>query len=664
MKVSRRIQLGTGHGQGAWPVLLLLVIAVAVPTACVLWFMTEAMGNQRLAVRQKLTEAYRVQLAAVRDRLDAYWRDKMNTLAAADGHAEPGAVFAQLVKSGVCHSLIVCDSSGRVLCPTTVHVTADDLGPEDADWERARDLEYGRQDPAAAAEIYADIAAETEDSQTSARALQSQARCLAKNGQTEAAIDLLAGTLTDEHYHEARNREGRLIVPNALLRALELMGGPDHAGYEAALDALVQRVVDYADPTMSANQRRFLMHELQDAVPDCPPLPTLAAEDLAADYLETQLLTEPGAGYLIDPGTPSPEPHLHATHLAGVLRLTSHDGTLVALFEQDRLVRDMQSLTEATISAANVTVKFLLSSTDPSQPAPFLSVPAGSALPDSHLDMRFQGPDPFSDAADKRIAAYAWVGTLVIVVISALALLVGRYVTRQMKLTRLRNDLIATVSHELKTPLSSMRLLIDTLLEGNYRDERQVREYLELTAKENARLSRLIDNFLTFSRMERNKRAFEFTDVRIGGIVREATEAVQERFSSAGCRFDVELADNLPAVTGDRDALITVLVNLLDNAFKYTGDDKHIILRAGVDDGQVRLVVEDNGIGLSRRAAKKVFDRFYQVDQSLTRRAGGCGLGLSIVRFIVESHGGTIDVSSELGEGSTFAVRLPVESAE
>lgn len=119
------------------------------------------------------------------------------------------------------------------------------------------------------------------------------------------------------------------------------------------------------------------------------------------------------------------------------------------------------------------------------------------------------------------------------------------------------------------------------------------------------------------------------------------------------------MAADLPTVIGDREALITVLVNLLDNAYKYTGDDKHVVLKVGVSDRQVCLEVQDNGIGIPRRAMRRIFDRFYQVDQSLARTSSGCGLGLSIVQFIVRAHDGTVDVRSQPGKGSCFTVRLP-----
>jgi signal transduction histidine kinase len=138
---------------------------------------------------------------------------------------------------------------------------------------------------------------------------------------------------------------------------------------------------------------------------------------------------------------------------------------------------------------------------------------------------------------------------------------------------------------------------------------------------------------------------------------------VRPRFADAGVRFSTEIAADLPVVSGDFDALVTVVVNLLDNAYKYTEDDKEIMLRTYAQDGAVCFEVEDNGIGLSRRAAKRIFDRFFQVDQSLHRRAEGCGLGLSIVQFIVDAHHGSIGVRSEPGTGSTFTVRIPAAAA-
>jgi signal transduction histidine kinase len=250
----------------------------------------------------------------------------------------------------------------------------------------------------------------------------------------------------------------------------------------------------------------------------------------------------------------------------------------------------------------------------------------------------------------------------VVATVGVLGALALRLVRRQVAVTRLRNDLVANVTHELKTPLASMRLLVETLLNADRLNETTAREYLQLIAQENARLSRLIDNFLTFSRMERNKYTLGFKPVPAAAIVEGAAAAVREKFRAPGCRFEVQAARELPAVLADADAMVTALVNLLDNAYKYSGDTKEITLLAGAENGSVMFSVKDNGIGLSARETKKVFKRFYQVDQRLSRSGSGCGLGLSIVEFIVKAHRGTITVQSQPGQGSTFTIALPVAS--
>ncbi len=142
-------------------------------------------------------------------------------------------------------------------------------------------------------------------------------------------------------------------------------------------------------------------------------------------------------------------------------------------------------------------------------------------------------------------------------------------------------------------------------------------------------------------------------------IIQESLESVQERFNSSDCQFDVRIDSDLPPVRGDRDALVTVVLNLLDNAYKYSGTNKHIELSAFTDNDQICIEVRDNGIGLSQHDAKRIFKRFFQADRRLARGNEGCGLGLSIVQYIVDAHGGTVRVKSEPGVGSQFIVKLP-----
>lgn len=176
------------------------------------------------------------------------------------------------------------------------------------------------------------------------------------------------------------------------------------------------------------------------------------------------------------------------------------------------------------------------------------SADAGRYLPGWRLAYYPSGDGALQPVSDAQLVAYFWTGVLVIGAMSIFAGIIAHAFRRQMRLTRLRNDLVATVSHELKTPLASIRLLVDTLLDERPLHESKVREYLALVAKENMRLSRLIDNFLAFSRMERNKHAFQFT-VQARDVVAAALAAVGEQFHSPDCRLEVEVAKRLPPVS-------------------------------------------------------------------------------------------------------------------
>lgn len=638
----------TGSGQQLWPVLALLLLAVLIPTVCVVWFMSQVVSNERLAVRQRLIDVYQGQLESLRTRLQADWQVRLAGLSPDSARLNPPAEFERLIRTGKWDSVIVRDASGNVLYPASSPMNNPDVVPftaEDEIWAIARQLEVDESDYGAAAETYAEIARNTVTPDTAARALQAQVRCLLMLNERVAARDVLCKRLLDEKYRTSLDNEGRSIAAGAAFLVLQLTEDPADPAGKRARDVLHGLLNDYQTSPVPPAQRLFLMEQMQARLPAEVQFPTLSAERLAAAYR--------AAG-----GQLSLRPGLHRTALPNVWAAVAFDGGNVGLMDERRIRSDAAATLAAATMPASATVQLQPISDSHRNPS-FVSLAVGGPLEDWELSLTLTGTDPFAAAADRRIAVHIWVGILVVLSTCVVAGCVARFMGRQMRLTRLKNDLIATVSHELKTPLSSIRALVDTLLERDGKDPQKSREYLELIARENARLSRLIDNFLTFSRMERNRHAFEFAPCPPTRIVEAACDSVRERFDNAGCSFLVDVAPDLPEVAVDTDAVVTVLLNLLDNACKYTGTDKHIGLRVFAEADAVCFEVRDNGVGISRRAMRKIFDRFYQVDQSLSRRAGGCGLGLSIVQFIVSAHGGTIDVQSQPGRGSTFTVRLP-----
>jgi len=624
-----------------WPVLMLLVAIVIVPTACLFWFLDKAVRNERLAVRQKLVEVYRAQITLVQEKLEGYWRQKCDALDRMVDDAPAPRLFAALVSGQQADSAICFDAEGRILYPTESKLTAQ--RKEDAALDQGVRLEQVENDAAKAADEFARVARDSSDANLTARALQGQARCLAKIGRKDAAIELLAESLGADRFSRALDSQDRLIAANAELMALELIGSASDPRFEMVADRLTKRLNDYQGAPIPAPQRRFLMRKLQQLTPANARFPTLEAEDIAARWIEA---------------TPNPTraPGLRATALTNVCQLASGNGRVVVLLSCDKLLANIREVTALDPLPKGLAIV-------PVPPEQELSgdglivVTAGPILPGWRLALK--EPGLFDAATSARVSSYFWIGFLAVVAMCVLAAIVLNLVRRQMTLARLKNDLVANVTHELKTPLSSMRLLVDTLLNSEQLNERTAREYLQLIASENSRLSRLIDNFLTFSRMERNKHVFEFSEVSVARVVDGTVAAVGERFNTPGCRFEVKVAEGLPPIVADGDALVTALLNLLDNAYKYSGDEKHIQLGVRARSGSVCLEVQDNGIGLSPREAKKVFKRFYQVDQSLSRETGGCGLGLSLVQYIVAAHKGDVRVESEPGKGSTFTIVLP-----
>ena len=635
------LQRRFGSRDNLWLVLMLLVAIVVVPTACLFWFLNKAVQNERLAVRQKLVEAYRAQITLVQEKLEAYWRQRANELDQLVDDAPAPRLFAALVTGKHADSAICFDADGHIVYPTPSTVTVNPSN--DAAFAEAVRLEQAESDAAKAAEEFARVARESSNMNIIARAFQGQARCLVKIGRKDAAIRVLTESLAADRVADAHDSHGRLIVANAELMALELIESASDPRFRAVKDRLIKRLTDYEAP-IPAPQRRFLMRKLQQVAPGEARFPTLEAEDLAARWIEAT------------PNATRAAPGLRATALSNVCQFASGSGRVAVLYRCDDLLANTHHVTALGSLPNDMEIV-------PVPPEQELSgdglivVTAGPSLPGWRLTLK--EPGLFDAATNARISTYFWTGFLAVVAMCVLAAIVLNLVRRQMTLARLKNDLVANVTHELKTPLSSMRLLVDTLLNSEKLNERTAREYLQLIAKENSRLSRLIDNFLTFSRMERNKHVFDFSEVSVARVVDGAVAAVGERFNAPGCSFDVKIAEDLPPVVADGDALVTALINLLDNAYKYSGDEKHIQLRARSQSGSVCLDVQDNGIGLSPRDAKKVFKRFYQVDQSLSRETGGCGLGLSIVQYIVSAHKGDVRVESEPGKGSTFTMVLP-----
>jgi signal transduction histidine kinase len=250
-------------------------------------------------------------------------------------------------------------------------------------------------------------------------------------------------------------------------------------------------------------------------------------------------------------------------------------------------------------------------------------------------------------------------GVLSLLLVSGLAL-TYKAVSKEMAVAKLKSDFVSNVSHELRTPLALIRLYAETLELGRVQTREKTDEYYRIIRKESERLTALINNILDFSRIEAGRKEYEFRETDIAELVRNTLESYRDQIQEQGFALEEHIDPNIPRVNVDREAIARSVVNLVNNALKYSASDKFIGVKLYRTNGSVNLEVADRGIGIARNEQAKIFEKFYRAGDPLVHTTKGSGLGLSLVRHIALAHGGNIDVESTLGKGSKFTMWLPI----
>jgi signal transduction histidine kinase len=275
------------------------------------------------------------------------------------------------------------------------------------------------------------------------------------------------------------------------------------------------------------------------------------------------------------------------------------------------------------------------------------------------LGIKFQGTT--ADAIGRRWAVQSfWIlGVLSVVMIGGL-ILAYRSVNREMSLARLKSDFVSNVSHELRTPLALIRLYAETLELGRITTVEKKEEYYRIIRKESERLSALINNILDFSRIEAGRKEYDFRETDIAELVRNTLDTYRYQIEQQGFALEENLDSGVPRVRVDREAIARALVNLVNNALKYSANEKFLGVRLYRENSALKIEVIDRGIGIPRREQAKIFEKFYRTGDPLVHNTKGSGLGLALVRHITDAHGGNVQVESTPGKGSTFTLSLPL----
>jgi two-component system, OmpR family, phosphate regulon sensor histidine kinase PhoR len=240
------------------------------------------------------------------------------------------------------------------------------------------------------------------------------------------------------------------------------------------------------------------------------------------------------------------------------------------------------------------------------------------------------------------------------------AVLVFHDITELRRLEKVRQDFVANVSHELRTPIASIKGYAETLLDGALEDPANRQGFIKTIHENSDRLAHLIDDLLDLSRIESGKMKMTFAPVELKAVVQRSLNILEKQIADKRLAVTIDVPDSFPKVLADEARLSQVLLNLLDNAVKYTPDGGAVRVVAFAKEKFVQVDVADNGLGISDNDLPRIFERFYRVDKARSRELGGTGLGLSIVKHIVQAHNGEVSVRSELGRGSTFSFTIPL----
>lgn len=447
-----------------------------------------------------------------------------------------------------------------------------------------------------------------------------------------------------------------------LLRLLELereAGSKDRARETAReLSTWLRRHASSMEPDFVAFFRDRLSSYLEPGDPAPPVEPhRLLATDLGA--LEQKLRFSQGELE----GQPVKESHLTlpSGHPCDVVTFpTSEAGLFVhVLLDRESLLADVPRLARAAgLPVESVAIGSRREARDGAEVAGFALPPPLRNLTLRVVPVPGLLPGEFRGFGLLSVATFTWAAALLVLTIVVGVLFTVRSVLRELRTARLKSDFVSFITHELKTPLTAIRTLIETLLAGHVDSKEDEQYCLQLIGAETDRLSKLVTQVLEYSRIERQEKQFRFASCDMEAVVHEAVRLFHEHNRANPREIEVNTAQHISKIKMDRSAMVELLLNLLSNAAKYSPRDKKILvnLRESIDDICVDVI--DRGIGIRKRDQKKIFEKFFRADDYLTREIEGTGLGLTFARYIARVHNGEIKVTSQPSTGSTFTLQI------
>lgn len=323
------------------------------------------------------------------------------------------------------------------------------------------------------------------------------------------------------------------------------------------------------------------------------------------------------------------------------------------------IIADVPSSENISLSVSDLSGRTLFGNKDSSPDRVGATEFFDDNFPPWRLELFHSKPESLS-ILDIRKSFYFWTILTLIVILTFGAVIMVRAVAHEMEILKIKSDFVSAVSHEFKTPLTSIKALIERLKEGKVKDSAKMEQYFSLISQDAERLTRLVRNILDFSKIEEGKKEYEFSKTDIGQIILQQIDNFRKDETQKKIKIHTTIPENIPRLYADEDALAQAFNNLIDNALKFSPEGKEIYIHLKAEKENVIVEFIDQGAGIPQDELNKIFDKFYQGRNALRQSVKGAGLGLTLAKHIVEAHGGRISVKSKLGQGSTFSLIFPI----
>jgi len=582
-------------------------------------------------------------------------------------------------------ALFVKDSSGSkklivhqlLYLPSELLTIEPQLSGSFASQKEGLRLEFVERRYPEALRFYQDMIFKTTNSEEKIQALVTSARLYNKMNQPNQAKAL---------YYEIRKEyQGSLLngqIPIALMAGLEILKISKATGENDEMRNISRQCLEFLlHPSCEYDEDQFDMfyQSFSEISPETDPANDSLFEELDTQRARTDYLL----GILSGQDQTQTNSNNHFKGDKYGLSCTSiNSGELTAVYlswirnnsVQTSMVIDfpvyLKSISENVIkkldtgSSLNVKVEddngSLIFSRVINEETSYLSFPFPEYLPQWELLLSENRPGFIVTLMKAGSGIYLFAFILIVLLMLLGFAFIMYTLNIELRLNKLKSEFISNVSHELKSPLTSIRMMTEMLHHNRVETEERKSAYYSAMLEESEHLSHLIDNILDFSKMEDERKKYELTDLNLDELLVKFLESTRERMKELGLNIRYDSPDRVPLIRGDRDAILQVFYNLVDNAMKFSGSSKQIDISLIPGDNEIVFCVKDNGIGIPAKDQEKIFERFYRGSEPQRMGIKGSGIGLAIVKKIIEAHKGHLTLESKPGEGSTFTVRIPV----